>query len=306
MFRAAALARQNDPVPEPETVLLPARYWMALVALALATAGIVTWLFCGRVDRLADGRGIVIRDSEFGIYEVAGTAGGKLAEVLVKEGDTVQAGQTVARFDRAELLAQLEAAETLLADGKKSALEAGKTFELELRIQELRTRYATEREIVTTRAGRVVEVVVSAGNVISPGKTILRLESLTGPLEVLAYVSALEGKKVRPGMDVRVVPTTERALAHGHLHGRVNYVSVYPVTREYLTSELGGNERLADYLLADGSSIEVGIDLLQDPSTGKYAWFPWPNDGAQVESGQLVEAFVVLETIRPLFLFWRK
>jgi multidrug efflux pump subunit AcrA (membrane-fusion protein) len=302
LFRAAALARQNEPTPVPDPVPLPPLYGVALAALGLVLAAALAWVFWGRVDRLADGRGIVIRDSEFGIYEVAGTAGGQLAEVLVREGDIVQAGQTVARFDRTELQAQLAAAETMLAEWKKKAVETTKISELEFRIQDLRIRYEEDREVRAERAGRVVEVVVAVGNVIAPGKTLLRLESLTGPLEVLAYVSALEGKKVRPGMEVRVVPSTEPALAHGHLRGRVNYVSVYPVTREYLTSELGGNDRLADYLLADGSSIEVGIDLLEDTPAQKSREISGPNP--KVETGVLVEAYVVLETVRPCSLIF--
>ena len=267
-------------------------------------AAAAAWLYWGRVERLADGRGLVIRDSEFGIYEVASPVGGQLVEVLVKEGDTVQAGQTIARFHRAEMRAEIEAAETLLADWKKNPTDQGKIPALELRIQELRIHYEKEREIRTERAGRVLEVVVSSGNVIAPGKTILRLESLTGPLEVLAYVSAPEGKKIRPGMEVRIVPTTAPALSHGHLRGKVNYVSAYPVTGEYLTSELGGNERLANYLLSDGSSIEVEIELPQD--AGKYQWTAGPSEGAVLESGLLVEAFVVLETVQPLTLFLGK
>ena len=298
LFRPAALARQNEPVPHPVPVPLPPLYGASLAVLGLALAAALAWVFWGRVDRLADGRGIVIRDSEYGLYEVAGTAGGQLAEVLVKEGDVVQAGQTVARFNRSELLAQLAAAEAMRADWKKKALDTTRISELDLQIQELRIRYDDEREVRAERAGRVIEVVVSAGNVIAPGKTLLRLESLTGPLEVLAYVSALEGKKVRPGMEVRVVPTTEPALAHGHVRGRVNYVSAYPVTREYLTSEFGGNERLADYLLADGSSIEVGIELLGDSISAKSQPAP------AVETGLLVDAFVVLETVRPYSLIF--
>lgn len=268
LFRPSARARREDS-ESPAAGLSPLA-WPALLALVIGVVVTLAWIFFGEVERLADGRGIVIRDSEFGIYEVAGLAGGQLAEVRVREGDSVEAGQIVAT----------------------------------LRREEGRGRSEAERVIRSGRAGRVVEVGVSTGNVIAPGKTILRLESLTGPYEVLAYVSALEGKKIRPGMEVRLVPSTARALAHGHLRGRVNYVSAYPVTREYLVSELGGNERLADYLLAGGSSIEVDITIERDSQSGEFVWHPRTAEGVAVESGVLVEAFVVLERIRPSALIF--
>lgn len=296
------MARQEAPADPGRPAVLPPLSWLAFSVVALVTVLVLLWGFFGRVERLADGRGLVMRDSEFGIYEVAGLGGGQLAEVLVREGDEVSAGQPVARFHRAELRARIEAAEQLLAARNKNSAAGGDILELELRIQELRIKYEAEGVIRSERAGRVVEVVSSAGNVIAPGRTILRLESLTGPFEVLAYVSAAEGKKIKPGMEVRIVPTTASALANGHLRGRVSYVSAYPVTRDYLTSELGGNARLADFLLAGGSSIEVDIDLARDPASGELAWSPHPGRAVAVETGLLVEAFIVLEKSRPVSL----
>lgn len=280
--------------------------WLALLAIALLLGGILAWLFLGTVERLADGRGIVVRDSQYGIFEVAGTSGGKLAEVLVKEGDTVQAGQTIATFDRAELREKIDAAESLLAEwkGKKNEDSGRSLAEVELDLRELKMKYQSGREVRSERAGRVVEVAVGAGNVIAPGRTILRLESLSGDCEVLAYVSAFEGKKIKPGMMVRVMPATMRAHEGALLRGRVNYVSAYPVTRDYLASEFGGNEKLADFLLEGGSAIEVDIDLLKDPATGAYQWSSAKGSGARVESGLVVDAFVVLEEIRPISLLW--
>ncbi len=307
LFRSAALARAHSGVePEVAVPLVSPLNWLALLAIALLLGGILAWLFLGTVEHLADGRGLVIRDSQYGIFEVAGTSGGKLAEVLVKEGDTVQAGQTIATFDRTELHEQIAAAESLLAEwkGKKDGDVGPKLVEVELNLRELERKYQNEREVRSERAGRVIEVVVSAGNVISPGRTILRLESLSGDYEVLAYVSAPEGKKIRPGMMVRVVPAAIGSRKHDHLLGRVDYVSTYPVTRDYLVSELGGNGKLADFLLEGGSPIEVEIALLNDPATGAYRWSSARGSKVPVESGLLVDAFVVLEEMRPISLLW--
>jgi hypothetical protein len=73
------------------------------------------------------------------------------------------------------------------------------------------------------------------------------------------------------------------------------------VTRDYLTSELGGNQLLADHLLAKGSAIEVSIALPNDAAFGN-------SQETAVEGGLLVDAFVVLRETRPISLllpFWK-
>ncbi len=306
LFRSAALAgleRATEPV-QP-TPLVSSLHWIALLAIAILIMTGLGWLFFGTVELGADGRGLVVRDSEFGIFEVAGGGGGRIAEVLVKEGDSVAAGQVIATLHLPELREQIEASEKLLKEpgGANDDAMRQRAVEIGLHLEELKIRYENERTVRSSRAGRVIEVVVGEGNVIPPGRTILRLESLTGNYEVLAYISALEGKKIQPGMTVRVVPSTVRAHESGHLLGRVNYVSTYPVTRDYLISELGGNARLAEYLLEQGSSIEVDIDLLMDPVTGRHLWSRTHPDAVAVESGLLVDAFVVIEEVRPISLF---
>lgn len=244
----------------PERVLLVSPLnWLGLAAIALLLAAFVLWLFFGTVEQVVDGPGIIIRDSQFGIFAVAATHGGKVTQVLVREGELVKAGQTIA------------------------TLQAGPNAP------------PNETEIRSEHAGRVIEVIVGAGTMIPPGRTILRLESLAGDYEALAYVSPIEGKKIKAGMAARVVPSTRGAHIGGHILGQVSYVSQYPVTRDYLASELGGNRLLAENLLANGSAIEVAIVLPKDPALGS---------NISVESGLLVDSFVILQKSRPISLLF--
>lgn len=243
---------------EPVRLVSPL-HWLGLAAVSLLLAAFLIWLFFGIIEQVVDGPGIIIRDSQFGIFAVAAAHGGKVTQVLAQEGDLVKAGQIIA------------------------TLQAG-----------LNTQ-PDEIPIRSEHAGRVIEVIVGAGTVIPPGRTILRLESLDGDHEVLAYVSPIEGKKIRVGMSARLVPFTRGAHVGGHILGKVSYVSLYPVTRDYLTSELGGNRLLAENLLANGSSIEVAITLPKDPALGS---------NIPVESGSLVDAFVILEKSRPISLLF--
>ena len=247
-----------DNAPPPAPLVSPLN-WLALAALLLL-AGV--WAFTGSIPRMVDGRGVVLRDSSFGIYEVEAPGDGTLARVLVTEGDVVAAGQPIA---------------------------------------ELRGRLEAGQFIRSARAGRVIEVAVSPGNVVRPGQMLLRLESLTGNYEGLVYVSALEGKKVREGMEARIVPSTSPAELTGYLRARVTYVSPQPVTRDYLVSELGGNDRLADWLLEQDNRTEVVVELIRDPGQPDgYAWSTG-KPAARIESGLLLEGRVVFDQVRPIF-----
>lgn len=264
--------------------------------------GVLTWLVFGKVESVVQGRGIVIRDSEFGIFEVAGTTPGRVTEVFFKEGETVAEGDLVAKLHLPDLLAQISKTGELLTSLRQSEGNDSRIARLEIALTELEAMHRNKSSIRSPRAGRVIEVVIAPGSVIDAGRTILRLESLAGNLEVLAYVPVAEGKKVKVGQTVRIVPSTVHAEVSGHMKGRVNYVSKYPVTRDYLISELGGNARLTDYLLENGSCIEVDLDLLKDPETGEFLWSSPKVHSIKIEGGLVVEAFVVVEEVRPLSL----
>ena len=90
----------------------------------LAVAGIVlvallVWklVYSGGEDgRFARGNGRI----EATEVDVAAKSGGRVAEILVNEGDFVQAGQLVARMDQASLAAQLTQAQAQLANARSS------------------------------------------------------------------------------------------------------------------------------------------------------------------------------------------
>ena len=96
-------------------------------------------------------------------------------------------------------------------------------------------------------AGRVLEVVGGIGTLVPMGNRILTLEPTDAPLEAVIFVAAGEGKKVRPGMDVRISPSTVKAEEYGFLVGKVKSVGEFPVTPEGLRRILR-NDKLAEEL----------------------------------------------------------
>ncbi len=246
-----------------EQTLVPPLTWLALAAVALLMASVGAWMFLGTIPRKVDGNGVLLRDSEYGIFRLAAERDGSLASVEVTIGDLVEAGQAVAHW------------RTPLPPGQE------------------------EGAIRSPLAGRVIEVVAGPGKLMRTGETILRLESPSGEYEALLYVSALEGKQVAEGMEARLIPTTLSPVG-GYLKARVSYVSPHPVTLDYLLSELGGNRRLAKWLLDRNTCTEVVVSLERAPSSADgYDWSTG-KPGAKIESGLLLHGEVIFDRVRPV------
>ncbi|MEO3428964.1 HlyD family efflux transporter periplasmic adaptor subunit [Pelagibius sp. CAU 1746] len=93
-----------------------------VAALAAASAGYLWWR--DNHDRLPDyiasGNGRIEAEE----VQVATRYAGRVAEVLVNEGDMVAAGQVLARMDTAELRASLAAARASIAQAQENVIEA--------------------------------------------------------------------------------------------------------------------------------------------------------------------------------------
>ena len=97
-------------------------------------------------------------------------------------------------------------------------------------------------DVVTSAyKGVVAEVKMNPGEVIDRGGVILSIipDPVANPgddpvasLVATIYVDAADGKKVKPGMPVEVIPTIVRREEDGFVKGKVTYVSVAPATVE--------------------------------------------------------------------------
>jgi HlyD family secretion protein len=95
---------------------------LAVVLMAAGTAGYVGWQNHRNdlPDHIASGNGRIEAEE----VHVATKYAGRVAEVLVSEGDWVEAGQVLARMDTAELRAELAAARAGVAEAEENVAEA--------------------------------------------------------------------------------------------------------------------------------------------------------------------------------------
>lgn len=183
------------------------------------------------------------------------------------------------------------------------------TSDNELQIQEIERTIAryeedlrTKSQIISDYTGRILEVTASVGQIIGAGQRLgsIETEDPKGKLLAVAYFRVSDGKKIEPGMDVRITPTTVERERYGSIVGRVVTVSPFPVTTDAVTNVVG-NAEVAQTLSAGGSKIEVFAELRADPSsrTG-YKWTSGNGPDIKITAGTTGGVRATVESRRPI------
>lgn len=196
-------------------------------------------------------------------------------------------------------LKRLEAEQQL-----EQQLEArrGELRDLELSLRELAAALDESVRVVSPHEGRVLELAVGRGDVVTPGMPILTLEVSSEELMAVLYVPAGQGKQIRPGMEVRISPSTVQREEYGYMLGTVTWVAEYPSTSRGMIRLLG-NEELAARLLGQGPPIQVNVALARDPTTASgYRWSSSGGPDLEISSGTLAGGSVILRRDRPISL----
>ncbi|MBR4321640.1 NHLP bacteriocin system secretion protein [Treponema sp.] len=168
----------------------------------------------------------------------------------------------------------------------------------------LNESYQTATQVLATASGRVMEIPVRRGDYVQPGSTIAVIESNSGEATIgaLVYFSAMEGKKIRPGMKIGLVPTTVKQEEYGFIQGLITDVSEFPVSDNYLVSSLQ-NMSLANTFHQIQNPIEVKVSIIPDPTTySGYKWSSSNGPAQKIGSGYICSARVTTDSKRPISL----
>jgi hypothetical protein len=225
------------------------RSWLALVGLCLVLLAALAWGLYGSVPNVVTGQGVLIREGS--LQAVEAPAAGEVRDLLVAVGDDVQQDQIIARIVQA----------------------------------------ADNRQVVVTspHAGRVVELRVTQGNLVTVGTPLASVEQPRGPLEAMLYLPPAEAQKVEPGMEVQLAPASVKREEYGLLLGHVTAVAAFPSSPAGMRRVLG-SEELAKTLAADGPPIEVRVELTRGATTSGYQWTSTLSNLGAFVAGLLPEA----------------
>lgn len=176
---------------------------------------------------------------------------------------------------------------------------------LDQQMASLRQKLELSTDVISPYTGRVLEVNVDDGSLINAGTPILNMELIGNAIMNLTpviYVSALDGKKVKPGMQVFIAPSTIKTQDYGYMLGNVTRVADYPATVQGMMRILQ-NQDLVNELTKGNASLEIDADLI--PSVKTESGFKWTSPGGPpttVQSGTLCSAQITVNRQRPISL----
>lgn len=176
---------------------------------------------------------------------------------------------------------------------------------LEREYKSLEEKYDENNVVRSPYKGVVTELKETLGSVVKPGTQLLTMEianQASHKLEAIIYISALEGKRVLPGMHVRVIPSTISPQEYGAIKGVISFVSQYPATPQGINRVLQ-NEEMVKQILSKESQVEVHVNLI--PSNKTYSQLAWTSENGpplKIQSGTLCSARITLNEKRPIQL----
>jgi len=154
--------------------------------------------------------------------------------------------------------------------------------------------------INATVEGRVVEVKKNVGDRVRNGEVMAIVEPPSSTLEPIVFVSSSSGKRIKPGMEAQISPSTVKREEYGFMKGTVRSVSEYPVTADAAMSYIS-NASLVQELLGSSSKLEMRAALIPDQKAPSgFQWSSSSGPPFKVDTGTRVTVSVVVDRKRPI------
>jgi HlyD family secretion protein len=161
---------------------------------------------------------------------------------------------------------------------------------------------ASVTEVRSAVLGRVVEVKKRTGDRVQMGEAIALIEPPGAGLEPIVYVDSSIGKRIKPGMEAQISPSTVKREEHGFMRGTIKSVGDYPVTPQAVQAKVA-NQSLVQELVGDSAKIEIGAQLIPDKSTASgYKWSSSSGPPFKIDGGTRITVSVIYERRAPISL----
>ena len=171
---------------------------------------------------------------------------------------------------------------------------------LERNIAYMENKLTYDSRVVSKTSGKVIEIKVSVGSVVNAGAPIISVEQQDKKLEAVLYISAADGKKIKQGMEIDIVPSTIKKEEYGNVLALVSFVSDYPSTTQGMMQQLD-NEGLVNALSNGSSPYEIHAELIPDNKTvSGFKWSSGKGPPMEILSGTLCTAEVAVAHKKPI------
>ena len=244
LFREEAVARRATGDPLDERLQVTARHeWMVLAGLGLALLLLLAWAVFGSVERSLSVKAVLVQPGER--YAVLSPVSGNVVEVLADVGDTLRAGQGIARVRLPEAERQaritrriLDAVRDGTGDAAAAELRAALLTAARDEIEAVESRAAAS--IVARSGGRLVAHRLVPGQPVRTGETVAQVRGGSDdPWQALAFVSPRDAGKLETGMEAEVRVALPGQPGDSRLEARVLEVSPRTVAAPQWLADLG-------------------------------------------------------------------
>jgi HlyD family secretion protein len=194
LYRRIALERLTSPEQLDQLLqVTSAKLWLALAAAAILVFAVGGWAVLGSVPSRVSGAGVLIRTG--GVYDIAAPSSGLIADIAVRAGDVVRAGQVVARIEQPALQDDLQDAHARLAAQERrheALVRFTQTEDSLASALAVREREVIERSLVAAHdeSGWLEAKVRGQRDLLASG--LIRREELLASEQELAAVSIRE------------------------------------------------------------------------------------------------------------------
>ncbi len=162
-------------------------------------------------------------------------------------------------------------------------------------LDDLKTRQETSKTIRSPLKGKVISIHHKVRDNVPANEPLVTVsqgdETL---LEALIYLNPLEGKEVKVGMQVYMIPTHLEKEHVGYIQGEVIDISPYPETARSLMSTLQ-NEELVKKFTESSPPISARVKIIKDPNKDKQS----PVDLFKLSPGTWIYGRVIVERRSP-------
>jgi HlyD family secretion protein len=286
---------------------------LLLIAALLIVATCLVGSMLIRVPIKVQAQGLLMTTQ--GVRDAVAVSAGRVRDIRVRSGEHVIAGQVVADIEQLDLQQDIAQAQSELDDAGEQLErvrhfqarhnDQRETLNLELRQSSAQRKLAMLQQrlrrlgvLASPYSGTVAEFKLNEGEMIERGGALFSLlpdapGGAATSLIATIYVDAAEGKNIRPGMRVELVPAGVKREEYGFIFGKVLSVAAMPATQEGMQRTLK-NQKLVQTLSAAGAPLEVVVALEADAANASgLRWSSSRGPAAMLSPGSLCSAAVV-------------
>ena len=208
-----------------------------------------------------------------------------------------------------DLQAQLKELDSKQATQAQQDLETATVRKKEIQevsreIAKLELQLGDNSQIISQYSGRILEITVTPGQVLSAGTRFANLEAEnpSSKLVGVTYFPVADGKKIQPGMTLQITPQTVKRERFGGILGNVTTISGFPITKEAAASVVGNAEVVQGLVSQQQDGLmQVYSDLNLDSTTPSgYKWSSSKGPHLKISSGTTTVVRVKVEERAPI------